>query len=52
MATINNPQLTVSTHPLRNMATVVASCDVELTDFEVNAVNVLRLRYTVRLPCH
>ena len=29
------------------MATVVASCDVELTDFEVNAVNVLRPRYTV-----
>ncbi len=47
MATINNPQLTVFTHPLRNMATVVASCDVELTDFEVNAVNMLRLRYTV-----
>jgi hypothetical protein len=47
MATINNPQLTVSTHPLLNTATVVASCDVELTDFEVNAVNMLRLRYTV-----
>ena len=47
MAKIHNPQLTITTDPNQNAATVVATCDVDLTDFERNAMELLGLRYTV-----
>jgi hypothetical protein len=47
VASIEHPLLQVSTNPFQNQATVIASCDVEFSDFEVNAMNVLGLRYTV-----
>jgi len=47
MAAINNPQITVTTNRPDDHATVVVSCDVEFTDVEVNAMNVLGLRYTL-----
>src|SRR6266849_319358 len=49
MATINNPRLTISTDPLHGRANVSVSCDVDFTDVEVNAMNLLGLRY--RLEC-
>ncbi|SRR6266699_856864 len=48
MASINNPKLLVGADQLHNRATVTVSCDVEFTDFEVNAVNTLRLHYTLQ----
>jgi len=47
MASITNPELTITTHPFENRATVVATCDVQFTEFEVNAMTLLQLRYTV-----
>jgi hypothetical protein len=47
MTSITNPQLTVSTDPMQNRATVSASCDVDLTEFEANAIKLLDLAYTV-----
>ena len=45
MATINNPELTVTTNRPVDRAAVIVSCDVEFTDVEVNAMNVLGLEY-------
>jgi hypothetical protein len=47
MATLHNVQLAVSTDRLDNLATVVASCDVDFSEFEVNSMNLLGLRYTL-----
>jgi hypothetical protein len=47
MAKMYNPQLTITTEPMQNRANVVASCDVELTEFEVNAMRLLNLTYTL-----
>jgi hypothetical protein len=47
MATISNPQLTITTDPMQNGASLVARCDVDLTDFELNAMRLLGLRYTL-----
>jgi hypothetical protein len=44
---MHNVQLAVTTDRLDNLATLVASCDVDFTEFEVNAVTLLGLRYTV-----
>ena len=50
MATIHNPRLTVSTDPIQNHATLVATCDVALSEFEVSAIKLLQLQYSVE--CH
>jgi hypothetical protein len=47
MATMHNTQLSVTTDRLDNLATLVASCDVDFTEFEVNAMTLLGLHYTV-----
>jgi len=47
MPTIKNADLAISTDRPQDRATVVVSCDVEFTDVEVNAMNVLGLRYTL-----
>jgi hypothetical protein len=47
MATMRNAQLAVTTDRFDNMATLVASCDVDFTEFEVNAMTMLGLHYTV-----
>ena len=49
MATIENPLLTIDQDPLADEADVKVACDVEFTDFEVNAMNELGLQY--RLTC-
>jgi hypothetical protein len=48
MATINNTRLAVSTEPLNNRASITVSCDVEFTDVEVTAVNLLGQHYTLQ----
>jgi hypothetical protein len=47
MASIEHPQISVLTRPLQDQATVVASCDVELTEFELRSMQTLGVRYTV-----
>jgi hypothetical protein len=47
MATINNPELTVTTDRPVDRATVIVGCDIEFTDVEVNAMNMLGLEYTL-----
>jgi hypothetical protein len=47
MATINNPELIVSTNRPADRASVVVSCDIEFTEVEVNAMNMLGLEYTL-----
>jgi len=47
MASIEHPQLQVSTDPLQNQARVVANCDIAFTDFEINAMDVLGLQYSI-----
>jgi len=48
MASITNPQLAIATDRARNEATVVVECDLEFTEFEVNAMRQLGLRYELR----
>jgi hypothetical protein len=48
MATINNTQLAVSTEPLNNRASISVTCDVEFTEVEVNAMNLLGLHYSLQ----
>jgi len=47
MATINNPDLTVTTNRPVDRANVLVSCDIEFTEVEVNAMNMLGLEYTL-----
>ena|SRR6266568_7222773 len=47
MATINNPELTVTTNRPIDRASVIVSCDIEFTGVEVNAMNMLGLEYTL-----
>jgi hypothetical protein len=47
MATINNPELTVTTNRPVDRVSVVVSCDIEFTEVEVNAMNMLGLEYTL-----
>jgi hypothetical protein len=47
MATINNPELTVTTDQPVDRAAVIVSCDIEFTDVEVNAMNMLGLQYNL-----
>ena len=48
MASIHRPKLTVDPNRLENTATVRATCGVEFTEFEANAMNLLGLRFEVR----
>jgi hypothetical protein len=50
MASIKHPQLAITVDRPHDKATLVVSCEVEFTQFEVNAMNVLGVRYT--LQCH
>ena len=47
MATITNAELTVTTNRPEDRAAVVVTCDVEFTEVEVNAMNMLGLQYTL-----
>jgi hypothetical protein len=48
MASITNPRLSITTDRAPNQATVVVECDLEFTEFEVNAMARLGLRYELR----
>ena len=48
MASIHRPKLTVAPNRLENTARVLATCGVEFTDFEANAMRLLGLRFEVR----
>jgi hypothetical protein len=48
MATIQNIELRVSTNRPENEATISVTCDVEFTELEVNAMDLLGLAYTLR----
>ena len=50
MPTISNAALTINTNKPQDQATVRVSCDIEFTQVEVNAMNMLGLQYT--LHCH
>ena len=47
MPTIKNTELSVSTDRPENRATVVVSADLEFTEVEVNAMDILGLHYTL-----
>jgi len=47
MASINNPELTVTTNRPDDHMYVLVSCDIEFTEVEVNAMNLLGLQYTL-----
>ena len=47
MPAIKNAALSVTTDRPQNRATVVVSADIEFTDVEVNAMDVLGLRYSL-----
>jgi len=45
--TINNPELNIATDPLNNQSTISVTAEVQFTEFEVNAMNILGLSYTL-----
>jgi hypothetical protein len=47
MASINASELTVTTNRPDDHANVIVSCDIEFSDVEVNAMNLLGLQYTL-----
>jgi len=47
MATITNAELAVTTNRPDDHASVVVSCDVQFTEVEFNAMNILGLQYTL-----
>ena len=47
MPTIRNADLAVSTDRPANRATVIVTCDIHFTDVEVNAMDILNLRYAL-----
>jgi hypothetical protein len=47
MPSIDNVELTVRTDRPQDRASVTVSCDVEFTEVEVNAMDLLGLRYTL-----
>jgi hypothetical protein len=49
MPTIDSPELTIAPDRLGNLATISVSCELQFTEFEVNAMSMLGLRY--RLHC-
>ncbi len=50
MAQVSNPTLTVATDRPIDKAALSVACDVDFTEFEVNEMNILGLRYQVQ--CH
>jgi hypothetical protein len=48
MASIHDVELTVNTNRPEDEATITVTCNVEFTEFEVNAMTLLGLRYTLR----
>jgi hypothetical protein len=48
MPTLSNASLSVNTNRPLDQATVRVGCDIEFTEVEVNAMNILNLRYTLR----
>ena len=47
MPSIENVELTVSTDRPQDRASVTVSCDIDFTEVEVNAMDLLGLRYTL-----
>ena len=47
MATIVNCLLRIAPDPLDNQATIIATCDIEFTDFEMRAMSLLELHYAI-----
>jgi len=47
MPTLHNADLSVTTDRPQDRATVIVSCDVNFTDVEVNAMDMLDLRYSL-----
>ena len=48
MATILNPRLAVSTDRLHDRASISVSCDVDFTEVELSAIQLLGLSYHVQ----
>jgi len=48
MPTITNAEWSIRTDRPRDQATVVVTCDIEFTEVEVNAMNILGLRYLLQ----
>jgi hypothetical protein len=48
MATINNVSFAIDAEHLHDRASISVSCDIVFTDVEVNAINMLGLRYHVQ----
>jgi hypothetical protein len=48
MASINNVSFAIDADHLHDRASISVSCDIEFTDVEVNAINMLGLRYRVQ----
>jgi hypothetical protein len=48
MAQVSNPTLTVATDRPIDQAALTVACDVDFTDFEVNEMNILGLRYELQ----
>jgi len=47
MASITNAELSITTDRPEDRANVIVSCNVQFTEVEVNAMNVLGLQYTL-----
>ena len=45
MPKLTNPTLTITTDPPQDQARIKVSCEIEFTQFEVNEMNLLGLRY-------
>jgi hypothetical protein len=52
MASIIDPQLSIETDRAQKTATIRVSCDVEFTQFEVNAMTELGLAYSLSCDLH
>ena len=52
MATIVNPKLAVSVDRLHDRASISVGCDVDFTDVELNAIQLLGLSYHVQCQLH
>jgi hypothetical protein len=48
MPTVKNAELSITTDRPRDQATVIVTCDIEFTEVEVNAMNILGLRYLLQ----
>jgi hypothetical protein len=47
MPSIHDAELTITTDRPQDQATLIVSCNVHFTEVEVNAMNILGLRYTL-----